>query len=148
MSRQDAVRKASKKFYAGLNLMAEGRRRAFEDIWAHGPAVTAMHPIGGRVEGWEAVRDSFDQVAGSASGGKIELRDQLIQVVGDMAYEVGVERGEFTMAGDRIEIEQRVTNVYRRQGDEWKMVHHHTDTSQAMIDVLNRLQASQAPGRG
>ncbi|HYU19986.1 MAG TPA: nuclear transport factor 2 family protein [Chloroflexota bacterium] len=34
----------------------------------------------------------------------------------------------------------RVTNIYRREGGEWKMVHHHTDVSPAMNDLLSRLQ--------
>jgi ketosteroid isomerase-like protein len=29
-----------------------------------------------------------------------------------------------------------VTNVYRREADGWKMIHHHTDLSPAMLDVL------------
>jgi ketosteroid isomerase-like protein len=51
-----------------------------------------------------------------------------------------VEEGEATLAGERIQIEQRVTNIYRREGGEWKLVHHHTDASPAMNDLLSRLQ--------
>ena len=45
------------------------------------------------------------------------------------------------MAGEQIAIDQRVTNVYRREAGGWKMVHHHTDLSPAMLDLLGRLQA-------
>jgi ketosteroid isomerase-like protein len=40
-----------------------------------------------------------------------------------------------------VRIEQRVTNVYRRESGAWKIVHHHADLSPAMIDVLSRLSA-------
>ena len=60
----------------------------------------------------------------------------------DLAYELGTERGQATLAGERITIEQRVTNVYRREGGEWKLVHHHTDISPAMLELLSRLQAA------
>ena len=46
------------------------------------------------------------------------------------------------LAGEQLTIEQRVTNVYRREGAEWKLVHHHTDISPAMLELLSRLQAA------
>ena len=112
------------------------------DIWSHGAAVSTMHPIGGRETGWDEVRGSFEGVAGLASGGHAELRDQRIQVAGDMAYEVGIEHGQATLAGERISIDQRVTNIYRREADGWKIVHHHADLSPAMLDLLSRLRAA------
>jgi ketosteroid isomerase-like protein len=99
-----------------------------------------MHPIGGRQVGWDEVRGSFEQVAGIADGGHAELRDQNVQVAGDMAYEVGVESGQITIAGEQVAIEQRVTNVYRREAGQWRIVHHHTDLSPAMLGILSRLQ--------
>ena len=137
----DNVRAASKQFYAGLNRMLNGDAAPLADIWSHSTAVTAMHPIGGRQVGWDAVRGSFEQVAHVASDGKVELKDRLIQVVGDVAYELGIERGQFKIAGNPVSIEQRATNIYRREAGAWRVVHHHTDLSPAMLDVLSRLQA-------
>src|SRR5687767_12729309 len=140
MSTEDEVRNASKQFYAGLNRMANGDAASLADIWSHNAAVTVMHPIGGRQVGWEAVKASFDQVAQLASDGKIELKDQLIHLAGDLAYEVGIEQGQATLAGQPVTLEYRVTNIYQREAGVWKMIHHHTDTSPAMLDVLSRLQ--------
>lgn len=140
MSTEDEVRKASKQFYAALNRMANGDAGSLADIWSHSAAVTTMHPIGGRQIGWDAVRASFEQVAQLASEGKVELKDQLIYTAGDMAYEVGVEHGQLKLAGHQVTIEHRVTNIYQRRAGLWKMTHHHTDTSPAMLDVLSRLQ--------
>ena len=151
MAVEDDVRKASQKFYAGLTLMANGNSSSLADIWSHSAMVTTMHPIGGREVGWDAVRQSFGQVGELASEGKVELKDQLVRVIGDVAYEMGVEQGQFKLAGEKVDIEHRVTNVYQREGGAWKLVHHHADTSPAMLDVLRRLQAvessSSAGGR-
>jgi ketosteroid isomerase-like protein len=35
-----------------------------------------------------------------------------------------------------------VTNVYRREDGQWKMVHHHTDVSQGLVDIMQRRQAA------
>ncbi len=147
MSTEDEVRTASTHFYAGLNRMANGDASPLADIWSHSAAVTAMHPIGGRQVGWDAVRASFEQVAQLASDGKVELKDQLIHVAGDLAYEVGVEHGQVTLAGQKVTIEHRVTNIYQREAGAWKMTHHHTDTSPAMLDVLSRLQSASGQAK-
>ncbi len=52
-----------------------------------------------------------------ASGGHAELLGRRIEVVGDLAYEIGIEKGEATLAGEQIAIEQRVTYIYRREAD-------------------------------
>jgi ketosteroid isomerase-like protein len=75
-----------------------------------------------------------------ASGGQAQLHDQLIQVAGDVAYEVGTEQGQGKLGGEQVVFKQRVTNIYRRENGEWKVVLHHTDVSPAMMDLLSRLQ--------
>jgi ketosteroid isomerase-like protein len=140
MSTEDEVRKASEQFYVALNRMVNGDASLLADIWSHSAAVTIMHPIGGRQVGWDKVRESWEQVAQLASEGQIKLDDQIIQVAGDMAYELGVEHGQAKLAGQQVTIEHRVTNIYRHEAG-WKIVHHHTDISPAMLDVLSRLQA-------
>lgn len=136
MSTEDEVREASKQFYAALSRMAKGDASSMAGVWSHGSTVTAMHPIGGREVGWDAVRDSFDQVAQVAVGGEVGMKDQLVQVVGDVALEVGIEHGQLELAGQPVTIEHRVTNLYRREAGAWKLVHHHADTSSAMLDIL------------
>jgi ketosteroid isomerase-like protein len=120
--------------------MLRGQNAPMAEAWAHDPSVSTMHPIGGRETGWDQVRASFEGVGTIASGGQVELVDQRIQVTGDLAYELGIERGHGTLAGEKVSIEQRVTNVYRRDAGAWKIVHHHSDLSREMVDLLARLQ--------
>ena len=141
MSTEDQVRQASQQFYAALNRMANGDAGPMAEIWSHSAAVTTMHPIGSREVGWDEVKEPWRQVAGLASDGQIKLNDQLIQVSGDMAYEVGTEQGQFKLSGQQVSFDLRVTNIYRREAGEWKIVHHHTDLSPAMLDVLSRLRS-------
>ncbi len=140
MATEDEVRNASRQFYDGLTRMTNGNSGSLADIWSHGAAVTAMHPIGGREVGWDAVRASFEKVAELASDGDIGLKDQIIRVAGDFAYETGIEQGQFKLSGQPVTVEIRVTNIYQRESGAWKMVHHHSDISPAMLDVLSRLQ--------
>ncbi len=140
MSNEDEVREASGQFYAGLTKMLEGDLSLLESVWSHDATVTAMHPVDGREIGWDAVRKSFVPFSELASDGSVELHDQIVRVLGDVAYEVGIESGKFSIAGKSITVGQRVTNIYRREDGQWKMIHHHTDVCPSMVDAVNSLQ--------
>jgi ketosteroid isomerase-like protein len=140
MAAEDEVRQASDRFYAALNRGLNGDAGPMSAVWAHSGDVTTMHPIGEREVGWEQVRSVWEQAATAFSAGHTRLNDQLIRVGTDLAYEVGTEEGEANLAGERVQFKHRVTNIYRREGGEWKIVHHHTDASPAMNELLSRLQ--------
>lgn len=141
MSVKEEIVQASKQFYGALNHMLKGDATLMASVWSHGSGVDSMHPIGGRDIGWEKVDDSFKQVAKLASGGEVRLSEQRIEVDGNMAYEVGIEKGQATFAGQKVAIEHRVTNVYRKENGNWKMVHHHTDVSPDMLKIVRNLSA-------
>jgi ketosteroid isomerase-like protein len=140
MSTEDEVRNASNQFYAALNKMVNGSSQSLSDIWSHSPAVTTMHPIGGREVGWKDVWATWDQTAKVASNGQVKLQDQIIRVAGDMAYEIGIENADFRIAGQKVTDQVRVTNIYQKESGTWKIVHHHSDLSLAMVEILHKLQ--------
>jgi len=138
MSTAQEIREVSTQFYAALNRMLNGDARALSDIWSHRSFVTAMHPLGGRQLGWVEVRKTWEQIAEKSSGGKVELQDQLIRVAEDLAYEVGVEHVEVQLGGQKVAAKIRVTNIYQREAGAWKITHHHTDMSPALILKFSR----------
>jgi ketosteroid isomerase-like protein len=48
-------------------------------------------------------------------------------VSGDMAYTVGYEHTQAVVNGEPHAYTLRGTHIYRREGDEWKVVHRHGD---------------------
>lgn len=142
MSKESEVRKASERFYSALNKMANGDAGPMTDAWTKSKNATAQHPIGGREFGSDAVLESFAKVASIAKGGSISIVNQLIDVGEDMAVETGIEKGTLTLEGHTAVIDQRVTNTYRLDNGAWKLQHHHTDLSPAMLDVLAKLTAA------
>lgn len=144
MSTQEEVRQASEQFYAALNRFLNGDTEPMMEVWSHGPDVTAMHPAPGRQVGWEEVRAVWEQIGSLNSGGQVTVPDLLVRAGNDLAYTIGTERVEVTLAGQRVQLEHRVTNIYRREEGGWKMVHHHTDLSPELQDILSRLQPPSA----
>lgn len=134
------VHQASDRFYAALNRMLNGDSGPMMEVWSHTSDVSTMHPIGDREDGWEQVEGPWQQVASMASGGQVAIKDQAIRAGGDLAYEVGTEVGDGTIAGETVSFKQRVTNIYRRENGAWKIVHHHADKNPAMEEIVSRLQ--------
>jgi ketosteroid isomerase-like protein len=140
MQADDEVRAASEQFYAALTRTLNGDASSLTNLWSHSASVTSMHPIGGREIGWDKVRKSFEQISQLTSAGQVTLSDQFIQVAGDIAYELGIEHARFTLVGQPVAGDCRVTNIYLRESGSWKVVHHHTDATPAMLDVVSRLK--------
>ena len=132
MTTKREIREVSTQFYAALKHMLNGDARALSDVWSHRSFVTAMHPLGGRQVGWAEVRKTWEQIAQRSSEGKVELKDQLICLAGEVAYEVGVEHVEAKLGGQIVAAKIRVTNIYQREAGAWKITHHHTDMSPAL----------------
>ena len=49
-------------------------------------------------------------------------------VIGDLAYTVGYEHTQATVNGEPRSYTLRATQIYRREGGEWKVVHRHGDS--------------------
>jgi ketosteroid isomerase-like protein len=53
---------------------------------------------------------------------------QACDVVGDMAYTAGLEHTRTSVHGEPRSYSLRVTQVYRREGGQWRVAHRHGDT--------------------
>jgi ketosteroid isomerase-like protein len=53
---------------------------------------------------------------------------QAYDVVGDMAFTAGLEHSSASVDGQPRTYTLRATQVYRREGGEWKVAHRHGDT--------------------
>ena len=143
MTVADDVQQASDQFYAALNRLLNGDRWPVAEACAHSPEATTLHPSGGRQVGWTEVWAQWEQLAQLFSGGQIAPHDLLIRVTGDLAYTVGIERGEGTLGGQPVRFDYRVTHIFQRDAGAWKLIHRHTDVAPAIQDMLSRVQGAR-----
>ena len=137
MALEDEIRQASEQFYEALNRMINGDPEPMMEVWSHGSDVATMHPLGGRETGWEEVRASWEQVAQGFSDGQVSIEDLVVvPLADDVAYTLGTEHGQASLGDERVGIDWRVTNIYRRDEGEWKVVHHHTDVSPELVEFV------------
>lgn len=123
-----AVLAANNQFYAALNKLFTGDVAAIKAIWSHADDVTYMGPTGGFEHGWSAVLKNWEGQAALKLGGRVEPTDVQMVVGKNIAVVSDYEQGENTNANGKVErLKLRATNIFRKEGRQWKMVGHHTD---------------------
>jgi ketosteroid isomerase-like protein len=106
-----------------------GDPRPRMELWSRRDPVTLFGAMGMSESGWEQLRGTFSRVASRFSKvSDFRLDVELVAVRGDMAYTLGFERFNGSIAGRPVEpVTVRVTHIYRREDGEWKIVHRHAD---------------------
>ena len=98
-------------------------------MWSTQDPVTVLGAVQS-ASGWDQVSRLFRWLASGFSG-CTSYRFELVAagVSGDQAYTVGYEHTTVSWDGTPLEpYTLRVTHVYRRENDKWKIVHRHADT--------------------
>jgi ketosteroid isomerase-like protein len=91
---------------------------------------TFYGPSGGSVVGAEAVIET--NAAGAAMfepGGETRLEMLHSGHDGDLGYWVGFQHATVSMAegGEPVRMKLRITELFRYEGDTWKLIHRHAD---------------------
>jgi ketosteroid isomerase-like protein len=121
----EAVKAASQAFYAALNARDPS---AMAKVYAHTPYVAYIPPVGSEVAvGWEAVNKSWEEVLLKVTS-KIDMsykRAGEPQIDGNLAWEVGNERGPVTFGdGKAVDFAVLSTNIYQKIDGRWLMISH------------------------
>jgi ketosteroid isomerase-like protein len=123
-----SVREAHELFYAALNANIAGETGPMHAVWSQTHEVTNLGPFGDMLVGRAAVLAQFDAEARMDMSGQIVPEEVHVGQAGEMGYSTCIERGvDFIAGGAPVEVNHRVTNVFVREADGWKIVHHHTD---------------------
>jgi len=106
-----------------------GDPRPRMELWSRRDPVTLFGAIGMSESGWEQLSQTFSWVVSRFSNvSDFRFDVEVVEVSGDMAYTLGFERFTGSIAGRPVEpVTVRVTHIYRREDDEWKIVHRHAD---------------------
>lgn len=99
------------------------------ELWSRREPVTLFGAIGMSESGWDQLSHTFSWVASRFSNvSDFRFDVEVVEVSGDMAYTLGFERFDGSIAGRPVEpVTVRVTHIYRREDGEWKIVHRHAD---------------------
>ncbi len=95
----------------------------------HASPATFFGPAGGVQQGPELVRSTYQHDATRFMSGETHFEVLHMAASDGVAYWVGFQHATVQMDGstELRHMQLRVTEVFRREGDEWKLVHRHAD---------------------
>jgi ketosteroid isomerase-like protein len=129
------------RYHRSVEAFIQGDPDVQKPLWSSRDDVTLANPLGPPVKGAGAVWQHLDRAASLISAGH-DYTFASIAVVetAELAYEVGIERNivKIGTATDQVPISLRVTTVFRREDEEWKIVHRHADpiTEERSVESL------------
>jgi ketosteroid isomerase-like protein len=121
------------KLEAAEHEFAQGRPAAFKALWAHSDDVSICGAFGGVESGWNNVASRLDWASSQFSDGT-RSREEIRSTVGaDFAYIVQTEQIRFRVPSRTEEstLDLRVTMVFRREADGWRIVHRQADSQKS-----------------
>lgn len=109
---------------------AQGRPAAFKALWSHGDEVSLCGGFGGMESGWNKVAARLDWASSQISEGTRSSEEIRSTVGADFAYIVQTEQIRFRIPGrsELSTVDFRVTMVFRREPEGWRIVHRHADS--------------------
>jgi len=102
---------------------------------------TFFSPQGSYRQGADQVWSTYEHDAESFAPGSDSHFDILHMAASDgIAYWVGFQRATVHMRGraETVPFNLRVTEVFRREGDAWKLIHRHADSLASEADQKKR----------
>jgi len=118
---RDDVLQANAAFYRAFE---KKDLEAMTAIWSQGLSSLCVHPGRDALKGWDAIRNSWQQIFKNTRYLEIDIDVISVEISGDLAYVVLVEK-VLQIGEDRLEAKSMATNIFERMADRWYLVHHH-----------------------
>ncbi len=119
------------EYHTALGEFAKGNPEPVKALVSHSGDVSLAGGFGGITRGWELVSKNID-FAASKFKGQISFENVAKYAAQDLAYVVEVEHYK----GADFSPSLRVTSIFRREDQVWKLVHRHGDPTTAMLALI------------
>ncbi len=119
------------RYHRSVEALIQGDAEPQKMLWSRRDDVTLANPYGPPVQGWERVCGVAARAASMLREGEGLTFDRVSGYeTADLAYDVGIQRFRAKLGGavDMAPVALRVTTIFRREEDGWKIVHRHADT--------------------
>lgn len=136
------------QYRRSLEAFIEGNPEPQKSLWSRREDVTLANPFGPPAKGTTPVFQAMDTAAAAIrEGGELTYEVISSYETADLAYEVALQGGRMKLGGspDMVPVTLRVTTIFRREDDGWKLVHRHGDPITQQRPPESLVQSSGGP---
>ena len=119
---QEAVLEANKNFYRAVQSLSV---EEMDSVWLQDESVRCVHPGWELLEGWEAIRESWQRIFEGTRYLRISVSLQAVRVEASMAWVICAEKISSASDGVFENALVQSTNVFVEHDGAWFLVHHH-----------------------
>ena len=116
------VLETNKNFYAALQNLS---LKEMDAVWLPEDWVRCVHPGWDLLEGWEAVRESWQHIFQNTNFMRSAVAVQSIRVENTVAWVCCTEKIYSAAEGRFDSAHVQSTNIFERRNGKWYVVHHH-----------------------
>jgi ketosteroid isomerase-like protein len=118
------------RYRRSLEAFIRGDPEPQKALWSRRDDITLANPLGPPAKGYDRVCAVMDKAAAQIrEGERMTLETISFVETPDLAYELSIQRGMMRLgdADEMAPVALRVTSIFRREDDGWKLVHRHAD---------------------
>ena len=124
------IDEAIDRYHRALDEFSRGRPDGVKALYSQADDIALANPFGPARRGRDAVLAALDYASGRMSDGEVTRFEELARYTSDhlvTLLELESWRARIGDVPSVAPFELRVTTTFRREGDEWWMVHRHAD---------------------
>ncbi len=141
MSAHDDLRAANRSFYRAFETL---NLDVMAGVWAHDGQVMCVHPGWPLASGWREVRSTWEVIFANTESIRFRITDEHVDARGELGWVVCVEQMASQALGEPGGGAVLATNLFRRDGEAWRLVHHHASP---LVPGAAALPDEPPPGR-
>ena len=116
--------------HQALDAFVRGDAEPLKALYSRRDDVTLANPFGPPVRGWNEAARTMERAASNYRDGEALGFERVSDyATGDLAYTVEIERYRSRVGGatELASVVIRVTTIFRREEDGWRIAHRHAD---------------------
>ena len=118
------------EYHRALDAFVKGDPRPTKKLFSRRDDVTLANPLGPPARGWDQVEKTLERAASQIRDGEATDFERISEyATADLAYILEIERTREKVGGadEMSRVSLRVTTIFRREDDAWRIVHRHAD---------------------
>jgi ketosteroid isomerase-like protein len=137
----DTFDEAVERYHAAQREFVKGNPRLVAETFSQREDVVLCNPLRPVARGPSEVAETLEQAASYVADGEYEPETITTFVTAELGYSVEIERVSATVNGNQASYSLRVTTIFRREDDGWRVAHRHADpitTPQPIESILQK----------